>query len=364
MKTYLKNLVRASLSMGGWLLTAALLGGSTQTSLAVSADPSTGSSFTWDLQSTGSGQRGIAFLTFSNNQTFRGYQMWASVPPVTNSASNGRGGSVTGRGGSGGSGKTNEFMFGFSPVTGVWTMNLKGQIVGFFSVVLNVTSEVTNYHAATISETITNAQTSDRTNLFISFGDGQATVTTNFAWANPPGYIQAYTFVNTNITIDVASAEQTNAISFTGTSRIGRSLTLMCSTTFGKVTYTGGPLVVGPNLTSPWFGTKRVNSQQFNELFNTVSFQVDNPFAPSFPDIANFPNLYFTTNGIGAGYTFTGIVMLSKQKQIGFTMVEDRGTGSLRSSIGSFRLSKKAVTAKTVGIQDPLTRIDYNAEMQ
>jgi hypothetical protein len=367
MKTYLKNLVKASLSLSGLALAAALLGGSTQTSLAkTSDDPSTGSSFTWDLQSKGAGQRGLAFITFSNDQTFRGYQMWASLPPATNSSPNeGRGsGSSTGRGNSNGSsGKTNEFVFGFSPINGSWTMNPKGQIVGFFSVILNVTSEVTNYHAANILETITNAQTFDTTNLFVFFSEGQGTVTTNFAWATPPGFIQTYTLQNTNFTVDVASAEQTNSISFTGTSKIGKSLTLVCSTTFGQVTYKGVPQIVGPDISGQWFGTKRVAKQDFNELFTLVPFSLGNPFAPAYPDISSFPNIYFTTDGTGAGYTFNGIVMLSR-KQIGFTMVEDREDGTLRSTIGSFKFSKKGASAKTDGIQEPLTRINFTADMQ
>ena len=45
--------------------------------------------------------------------------------------------------------KTNTFLFGFSPLDGSWSLNSKGQIVGFYSQVLNVSSTVTNFHAGT-----------------------------------------------------------------------------------------------------------------------------------------------------------------------------------------------------------------------
>src|SRR5882757_3803291 len=175
MKTKLKKLIQTSLPLGSLVAAALLLGSTTQTGLAISADPSAGSSFTWDLQSSGGGQRGVAVITFSNNLTFRGYQLLASLPPNTNSSSGGRGGGSSGRGDSGGSsGKTNTFLFGFSPIDGTWAFNQKSQIVGLFSVAINVTSEITNYHAGTIQETLTNIQTFETTNIFVTFALGQA----------------------------------------------------------------------------------------------------------------------------------------------------------------------------------------------
>src|SRR5580704_9719277 len=95
MKTHLKKLLQVAAS-GAGLAIAALLGcGSVQTSAAATADPSAGSSFTWDLLSDGGGQKGIAFITFSNDLTFHGYLMCGSAAPDTNTPSDGRGGPET-----------------------------------------------------------------------------------------------------------------------------------------------------------------------------------------------------------------------------------------------------------------------------
>jgi hypothetical protein len=361
MKTYLKKLIQASLSWRGMAAAALLLGGSVQTSQAASADPSAGSSFTWDLLSKGAGQRGIALITFSNDSTFRGYQMLAAIPPNTNSSSGGRG-TTDDRGGSTGSnGKVSEFLFGFSPINGTWTFGLNGQIVGFFSEAINVTSTVTNYLDSTVSENIVNSSTFDTATIFIHFSAGEATVSTNVTWANPPGYTQLYTFTNNNFTIGVGSAQNTNVVSFTGKAVLNKHLTLVCNTTFGTVTYTGIPAVTSLDLSGNWFGSKRENGQQFNELFSLVSFTQGNPFAAEFPDIASFPNVYFTTNGLGAGYGFTGVAIFSQHKTIGFNFVKDDGT--MRSTIGTLKPTKNGPTATTEGIEEPLNRVDLTATL-
>jgi hypothetical protein len=365
MKTLLNKLARASLSWRGLAAAAVVLGGAVQTSQAASADPSGPGSFTWDLVSSGAGQRGIAFITFSSDHTFRGYQMLAAIPPKTNSTSGARGGDNGGRGDSNNtSGKTNTFLFGFNSLDGSWSLNSKGQIVGFYSQVLNVSSTVTNFHGGTVSENLVNAQTLDTTNIFITFTNGQTVLSTNFAWANPPGYTQEYLFPNTNVTVDVASAQATNMVSFTGKDSGNKHLTLMCSTTFGKVTFKGipAPAATTIDLSGNWIGTRRENGQQFVEFFDLVSFQDGNPFPSDFPDIANFPNLFFTTDGQGPAYTFSGIAMFSQQKKVGFTFVNDDGT--LRSMIGTLKAKKFGATANTEGIEEPVNHVEFNATLQ
>ena len=368
MKTLLKKLARASLSWRGVAVAAVVLGGSVQTSQAASADPSgPNGTFTWDLVSSGGGQRGIAFITFSSDHTFHGYQMLAAIPPNTNnSTSGGRGGDNNGRGGgsSNSGGKTNTFLFGFSSLDGSWSLNSKGQIVGFYSQVLNVSSTVTNFHAGTVSENIVNNQTLDTTNIFITFTNGQTLLTTNFAWANPPGYTQEYLFPNTNVTVDVGSAEATNMVSFTGKDSGNKHLSLLCSSTFGKLTYKGVPApdATTIDLSGNWIGTRRENGQLFNEFFSLVSFQDGNPFPSDFPDIANFPNVFFTTDGQGAAYTFSGVAMFSQQKKVGFTFVNQDGT--LRSVIGTLKAKRFGATANTDGIEEPISRVNFQATLQ
>ena len=364
MKTLLKQLIRTSLSARGIAVAGLLVAGSVQTSQAGSADPSAGGSFTWDLLSSGSGQRGIALITFNSDRTFRGYQMFAAVPPVssTNSSGDGRGGN-DGRGGSGGStGGTNHFFYGFSPVDGIWQISSKGQIVGFFTEALNVTSLATNFQASSVLETIVNNQTAETTNIIINFANGQATVITNFAWPNPAGYSQIYSFDNKNFTVGVGSAETTNVVSFIGKASSNKRLTLMCNTTFGKVTYTGIPAVPALNLTGNWIGSRKLNGLQSSEFFSLVSFSQDNPFPVIFPDLANFPNVFFTTNGVGAGYGYTGVAMFSQHKTVGFTFFKD--DGSIRSTIGSLKATRIGPTANTLGLEEPLNRVNFTATLQ
>jgi hypothetical protein len=352
------------------MLAALLAAGSLQTSRAASADPSGGSTFTWDLTSSGSGQRGIAFITFSNDDsglskgTFAGFQMLAAIPANTNSADGGRDGDGGGRDGgtlSAGGGVKN-FLFGFSPINGTWALNTKGQIFGFFMEAINVSSEVTNYFAGTNSETIVNSQTSDTTNLLVTFTNGQASVTTNFAWQNPAGYVQTYTIVNPNVTLTVGSAESTNSVSFTGKAVPGKRISLLCSTTLGKVNYLGVPVSAAADVSGDWIGVKSEGKHNSNEFFSLVSFGVDNPFAAEFPGINNFANIYFSTNGIGSGYTFSSVAMVSRKKTIGFTVSQSDGT--LRATVGSLKLSKFGAKATTIGIEDPVNRVRFTANLQ
>jgi len=372
MKTFLKKLIRTSLSPRGLTMAALLMAGAVQTSQAGSADPSAGASFTWDLASSGAGQRGISLITFSNDLTsfpprgtFRGYQLLASLPPkpaATNS--DGRGGS-SGRGDSVPSGnKTNNFVFGFGAIDGIWQFNSKGQIVGFFSEPLNVTSTVTNYHAGTVTESITDNESGENANILIHFASGQATLTTNFLWLDPTPHTQLYSFDNPNVTLDVGSAKLTNSVSFTGKAINNKSISLVCNSTFGKVTFKGIPAPKAPivDLTGNWVGSKRENGLQLNEFFSLTSFTLDNPFPLEFPDVADFPSIYFTTNGAGPGFGFTGVAIFSQHKTVGFTFFKDDGT--MTSTIGKLKATKHGTTANTDGIEEPINRVNFDATLQ
>lgn len=357
--------IMARLSVRGLAAAALLLGASVQTSQAGSSDPSQGGSFTWDTISSGAGQRGMAFITFSNDGTFRGYQLLAAIPSSTNISGIGRGGTGVGRSNSGGStnGTVKNLLFGFGPIDGIWTFNSKGKIVGFFSEALNVTSVVTNYAASTQFFTLVNGQTSETTNVFVTFTNGQASATVTIAWPNPPpGFNQDYTLANTNISTQVGSAESTNIVSFTGTASGTKHLTLLCTTSFGKVTFKGVEATKSVDLSGNWIGSRPVNGHAANEFFSLVSFQNDNPFPLDFPDIANFPNLFFTTNGLGAGYTFTGVAMVSQQKQVGFAFIND--SGAMRAMMGSLKPTKFGTTATTKGIEEPLNLVNFTATLQ
>ena len=365
MKT-LKTIIRTCLSPSGITAAALLLGASVQTSHAGAANPAVGGSFTWDLISTGAGERGISFVTFTNDGTFTGYQMLAAIPPKTNAVSNGRGGTTVGRGDSGGTGTTVQtFLFGFSPIKGTWTIDSHGRIIGFFDEALNVTSVVTNYAASSGFVTLTNPQlTTETTNVFVSYTNGQASAKVTIPWPDPPpGFNQDYTLLNPSNSIAIGSAESTNIVSFVGTSVLGKKLTLICTTTFGKVTFKGVPAVKNVDISGNWIGAIHHNGITANELFSLTAFSPSaNPFPTDFPDIANFPNLFFTTNGLGAGYTFGGVAMVSQQKTVGFTITNSAGT--LRAVIGTLKPTRFGTTATTKGVESPLNAVDFSATLQ
>ncbi len=361
MKTHLKHLIRTSLK--GMALAALLVAGSVQTSQAGSSDPSAGGSFTWDLLSSGSGQRGIALITFNSDQTFRGYQLLAALPPKNVSPiGDGRGGNDNRGDTSSSNGKTNHFVYGFSPIDGVWTLDSKGQIVGFFIEAINVTSLVTNFADGNVPTNIVNSLTLETTNLLLHFNTNQSSLSTNFVWANPPGHSEQYTFANPNGIAAIGSAESTNTVSFTGKAAANKRLNLVCSTTFGKVTYKGIPAVPGLDLTGHWVGSQRVSGVQGNLLFSLTSAQASNPFPALYPDIANFPNIFFTTDGVGVGGAFTGVVIFSQHKNVGFRFRNDDGT--LTAVIGTLKATKHGPSANTEGIQEPFNRIAFTATLQ
>src|SRR5262249_25093923 len=107
-------------------------------------DPSGGGANTWDFVFSGSGQTGIAFMNFSSDFTFSGYEVITGTKNAVNPSS----GSDTGRGGEGDTGRnpgsggadnggpstgnTNLLVVGFADFTGLWTTNVNGDVLASF----------------------------------------------------------------------------------------------------------------------------------------------------------------------------------------------------------------------------------------
>ena len=99
----------------------------------------------------------MAFITFTSDGNFHGYQMLSATPPsiggtdsATGGGSVGRGGGSTGRdgggvdrGGIGGGAQQTEIIFGFGPINGTWLTTSKGRIIGSLNELVQVTSVVT-----------------------------------------------------------------------------------------------------------------------------------------------------------------------------------------------------------------------------
>jgi hypothetical protein len=334
------------------ILVGLLLGAVTPLSHAAPApspSPAGTNSFTWDCITSGGGQPGITILTFSNDYTFSGYALVAGVPPANNN-SGGRNGGGASRGGSSTSaGKANSTIFGSGPISGLWGFDVHGKVIGFFTEAINTTSSVTNYSIdcppdIVIPFLVTNADLTmypSQTNFSVPCFTEQALTVMN-TWTatstndgTPNFYTQVTTIDNTNFTVVAGTAESTNAVSFTGTVVSGKRLTLVASSSFGKVTYTGVPLKTSlTDLTGNWYGNKKQGGQSSIEFFNLTA--------------SSTPNIYFM-DGQGPGYAYTnGICVLSARNKIGFSLAE--GGTDLRATFGSFQIKNSVPTAHTKGI--------------
>lgn len=344
-----KTLKLIARSLTQTVLIAAILGiGHENTSTAAPFSSPVGT--TWDFISAGGGQKGIAFLTFSDDFTFSGYHFWAPDPPKKKKSSSVRSTGNSGRGHSSSTPTaiTNDFIFGFAAVEGHWNYDSKGRVVGFFTVPLNVTSIATNYQAGTVATNIdSTTQGGGITNVTVNFQEGVPSVTTNLTW---PDFSLTYTIYNTNFTIDIASAEKTNAVNFTGIVRPGRRMTCVASTTFGKTTYRGIPFQSQFDISGSWVGTKMQHKQKFFEFFDLL---------PS-----GFDNIYYSTNEFASGYPFSTLVVVSAHKRIGFDVREGTGTNFIHRATSGPLNTRRRVSAKTVGITEGLDAVSYNAFLQ
>jgi hypothetical protein len=262
---------------------------------------------TWDFAIGGSGESGIAFLTFSDEPgenglfSFTGYEILAPKRTVVvqHTDDSDRGGSDVGRGGSDGrdgstggtntqstvTSKTN--IFGFSEIQGSWYYDTRGRVVGYFGLTI----------------------------------DGG----------------------NTNSAL--------NNVSFIGKVKLGKRMTLLATTTAGKLTYRGVPFRDLSDLSGSWNGYKTVNKQTFIEFFSLSPFD---------------ENIYLM-NGNGATYSYqNGFCMVSAHKKIGFAAIEvpnGSTNGVLRASVGSFINNRRQTKAVTKGAEEPDTAFKFKATL-
>jgi hypothetical protein len=256
----------------------------------------------WDCVLSGSGQKGIAFITFSDDRSFSGYQILSSSPESAQDTEGRNLGGGIGRGIelNGNTGNTN--VFGFDQFGGPWAYDAKGRVIGNFVQIAGESDE--------------------------------------------------------------ASDNITNSISFVAKVVPGKRLTLVASTSNGKITYKGVPHTDNmPSLGGAWYGTKQVKGQSFTEFYTFASMAESNPFEESYPDLSEYPGIYYTFDGEGPGYEIVGFSMLSSQKKIAFAFqnyAPGSTNGTLNASFGSFSTSSKGVPkATTSGVEAPDKAIHY-----
>lgn len=345
MKSNILSTWRRSLGAAGALLVLGSVAG-----IATAQTPPYGK--TWDCILSGGGQQGIAFLTFSNDFTFSGYELLVGKQGSGSQSSGGGRGGDTGRNGDAstnapsGSG-TN--LFGFGRVDGPWRYDTKGRVVGYFLQIVNQQTTIsTNENITSVIGTTVVYQT----NL-----DGSIT-----SWETN------VTVFTTNITYTTNSSGMTNGISFSAKVVPGKRLNLVSSTPNGKVTYKGVPQDSKP-VPSPilgkWAGDKKQNGQDFLEFFTLLP--------------TGIRSIYYTTNGEGPGFKFGGVSMVSVQNKMGFALstfpaigtndvpLDPNGNilgGTLSATIGPVSYSKKGTKANTKGFEEPISPIKFQAQRQ
>jgi hypothetical protein len=263
---------------------------------------------TWDFILSGGGQKGIAFITFADDQSFSGYQILSTSPRSASSTGGRNVGGDLGRGIelSGDTSSTNLVastnLFGFGRITGPWAYDAKGNVIGNFTQV-----------------------------------------------------IDAGTGSNEGIV---------DGVSFSAKVVPGKRLTLVASTSNGKVTYKGVPYNAGlTRIDGTWYGMKKLKGRNFTEFYSFNSLADLNPFLGTDPDLSQYPGIYYTVDGEGPGYEVKGFSMLSTQKKIAFSFQSFNGGGTdgvLNASFGTFSNPKGVPKASTSGIEFPNNGITYN----
>jgi hypothetical protein len=312
---------------------------------------------TWDCILSGSGQQGIAFLTFSNDFTFSGYELLVGKQGSTGKSTDGV---ADTRNAGGNTGRTSESdtnapagtgtnLFGFGRISGPWSYDTKGRVLGYFLQIVNQqTSVSTNYDITTVEGQTVVYQT----NL-----DGSIT-----SWVTN---IFSYT---TNTTYVTNTSGTTNGVSFSAKVVPGKRLNLVSSTPNGKITYKGVAQDSKPMPTpiaGRWNGDKKEGSQHVLEFFTLLPTAVR--------------GIYYTTNGEGPGFKFGGVSMVSVQNKIGFALstfsaigtndvpVDSSGNilgGNLSATMGSLAFPKKGTKANTKGFEEPITPVTFQAQRQ
>ncbi len=169
---------------------------------------------TWDFLISGKQGEGIAYITFNSDFTFDGQELLTTKKRSASEeigrfpAGSGEAGRYPTSGSSTNASKSTTNLFGFGGITGPWTYDAKGNVVGYFVEEVDVPNSA------------------------------------------KPVY---------------------NSVGFTAKVVPGKRVTLMASTPNGKVTYSGVPLSGKlSSLTGSWYASKKQAKQTFVEMFTLV----------------------------------------------------------------------------------------------
>ena len=281
---------------------------------------------TWDFLISGSA-RGIAYITFNDDFTFNGYEVL--VPRLANDSTEDNSndvrndGSAIGRiitpanpSSSSGTAKTN--LIGFALVSGKWTFDSSGHVLGVY------TEGNDNVSCTTNEEVVTTYVT--------NIVDGGTQVTTS---------------TTTNFVTACETNAITNGVSFTAIVKPGVRMTLKTTSDNGKTIYRGVPAVEVSDISGFYYALGRKSGQSFIELLTII---------PS----ANYFNA-FDIVGTGPGYNVLGIALLSSKHQLAIVKIHDVSAATpndLTALIGPINVTKGKARVK--GEDANGTRVRYN----
>jgi hypothetical protein len=259
---------------------------------------------TWDFIITGA-ERGVAYITFEDDFTLSGYEVVTPAAPKSPKVNESRGDDSIGRyitssGSSGTVTKTN--LVGFGHITGFWTFDTKGRVVGIY------TEGNDNIESCTTNEVVV---TSFETNV-----------------------IDGITFINisqaTNFVTTCTTNAVTNGISFSAVVRPGTRMVIKTMSPVGRYTLKGVPAQEVPDFSGFHMANAKSRGLRYTELFLAE---------PSF----EFPNAFLLA-GAGPGYEFWGVGVLSSQRHL--ALVSNGGAAGLNAVTGPYNFRRETGTLK------------------
>jgi hypothetical protein len=146
--------------------------------------------------------------------------------------------------------------------------------------------------------------------------------------------LESTTTVTTNSTNTVINVVlKTNGIAFRAVVTTGVRMTLNAYTSYGTVTYKGVPQVDLADLDAAYTAETKRNGLPAFEFF----------------ELAQDPlqlNAYDLGNGFGASYTFSGMALMSAQKQLAIFTLTDGDEPQISTYVGSFKAMARKGTLK------------------
>jgi len=285
MKTLNKSLSRVARSM-----TAALLLSGAGQVWAQYASPVG----TWDCVVSGR-EKGVAYLTFADDYTIRGYEVLTPKNLGTSTNENARGADDIGRTIDSTVSESKTNFSGFALISGYWSHESSGKkILGFYT-------EGNYSQTCTTNQAITESTTTE----ILDNGDG--TYTTN---------LTTYYITNDVTTCEITGL--TNGLSFSAIVRPGSRLSLKATSINGNKTLKGVPATEIADLSGFYYAQGKKSGVKYVEFFE----------AEASADYANG----FDITGSGAGYELYGRALASRQKKLGLFYVrtsEDNPSVSL-----------------------------------